>query len=268
MLLPPFNLWCILVAVMSSCLEFVAFIAAAGLGTRLGELTQRTPKCLMPLDEERNFTFLDYAVAQVTALGAQKIIINTHYLADQVRAWHAQQSNSAVPITLIHEAPEILETGGGLKNAWHLFEGKPVLFHTADIFYTFDLAPLITTAHQHPELLMTIAAQTGGVSKALICRGAKLISIKKRMETPPTELAQGGLQDLGFAGAVLIRPQFESYLAKQAEKSFPLFAAVADAVKANEQIHCLHLSGEMYNAGTPERLAEAQAVYRALHRSQ
>ena len=58
-----------------------ALLLAAGLGTRLGNLTKKQPKCLIKVGNE---TMLDHWLFKLEALGVSEFIINTHYLADQV----------------------------------------------------------------------------------------------------------------------------------------------------------------------------------------
>lgn len=61
-----------------------ALLLAAGFGTRLGKLTESTPKCLITVN---NQTMLDHWIYKLYDLGVDEFIINTHYLADQVEAF-------------------------------------------------------------------------------------------------------------------------------------------------------------------------------------
>lgn len=58
-----------------------ALLLAAGFGSRLGDLTKKTPKCLMKIN---NVTMLDHWIEKLGKLGVDEFIINTHYLADNV----------------------------------------------------------------------------------------------------------------------------------------------------------------------------------------
>ena len=60
-----------------------AVILAAGLGTRLRPLTDRTPKCLLPVAGR---PLLDYWLDALAAAGVREVLVNTHALAQQVRA--------------------------------------------------------------------------------------------------------------------------------------------------------------------------------------
>ena len=61
-----------------------AVILAAGKGTRLHDLTEKTPKCLVPV---KNRPILDYQLAALEAAGIQDILVVTGYCSDQVEAY-------------------------------------------------------------------------------------------------------------------------------------------------------------------------------------
>jgi MurNAc alpha-1-phosphate uridylyltransferase len=83
---------------------------AAGFGTRMGTLTAERPK---PLIEVGGQTLLDHALALTDGQGIVRRVVNAHYLAPQIEAHLAGRPG----VTVVTEAPDILETGGGLRNA-------------------------------------------------------------------------------------------------------------------------------------------------------
>ena len=54
-----------------------ALLLAAGLGTRLRPLTERVPKCLVPI---RGKPLLAYWLDLLLPSGIDKVLVNTHYL--------------------------------------------------------------------------------------------------------------------------------------------------------------------------------------------
>ena len=58
-----------------------AILLAAGLGTRLRPITDKIPKCLVPINGK---PLIDYWLEQLTKAGIEKFLINTHYLHEKV----------------------------------------------------------------------------------------------------------------------------------------------------------------------------------------
>jgi len=109
---------------------------AAGFGTRMGGLTAANPK---PLIKVVDRPLIDHALEIVDAAGISTIITNTHYLPDMLETHLASRN-----VTLSYEA-EILETGGGLKNALPLLGTDPVFTLNTDALWTGQ-NPLATLA--------------------------------------------------------------------------------------------------------------------------
>jgi len=110
-------------------------LLAAGLGTRLRPLTDTVPKCLVPVAGR---PLLEYWLESLA--GAERIVINTHHLAERVEAFVAGLPEPRRrAITLVHE-PVLLGTGGTLLANRHWFEGGSFLVAHADNLSRFDLA--------------------------------------------------------------------------------------------------------------------------------
>lgn len=91
-----------------------AFICAAGLGKRMRDLTQNCPKPLITIN---NRTLLDYIVDHLLDVGITDIVLNTHYLHDQIEEWANNRTaqTPALKLTLYYEE-ELLDTGGGIAS--------------------------------------------------------------------------------------------------------------------------------------------------------
>ncbi len=97
---------------------------AAGFGTRMGELTRTRPKPLIPVAGR---ALLDHALDVARGITPRRIVVNTHYLADQI-ATHLAGSE----VVISHETPDVLETGGGLRHALPLLGDGPVFTLNTD----------------------------------------------------------------------------------------------------------------------------------------
>ncbi len=101
-----------------------ALIFAAGFGTRMRPLTEDRPK---PLIGVAGRTLLDHALGLLEPHGVN-IAVNAHYRSEMIAAHLADRPE----ISVIVERPDILDTGGGLKNAAPVLGGGPVITLNSD----------------------------------------------------------------------------------------------------------------------------------------
>lgn len=109
-----------------------AMIMAAGLGTRMRPLTAKRPK---PLIEVAGKTMLDHVLDKVRAAGIGRIVVNVHYLADQVEE-HLARHASDLSVTVSDERQLLMETGGGLIQAAPLIDAEPFYCLNSDAIWT------------------------------------------------------------------------------------------------------------------------------------
>ncbi len=97
---------------------------AAGFGTRMGALTADRPK---PLIEVAGKALLDRALDIAVAADVARIVVNTHYKADQIAAHLTGRG-----VLVAYETPEILDTGGGLRAALPLLDASTIYTMNTD----------------------------------------------------------------------------------------------------------------------------------------
>ena len=88
-----------------------AMIMAAGKGTRMMPLTADCPK---PLIEVGGIALLDHVLDHLRDAGIGKIVVNVHYLAEQVEQ-HLAASASDLNVRISDERDLLRDTGGGLE---------------------------------------------------------------------------------------------------------------------------------------------------------
>ena len=114
-----------------------AMIFAAGLGTRLKPLTDRIPKALVSVGGE---PLLKRVIFQLKDAGFTRIVVNVHHFSNQIIDYLRENENFGLDIRISDESDQLLETGGGIKKAWPLFDQKePILIHNVDILSNVDL---------------------------------------------------------------------------------------------------------------------------------
>ena len=92
-------------------------ILAAGFGKRLNPLTLSCPKPLIKIGNE---TLLSNTIKFLEDFGIKQIVINTHYLGDQIKKYINEKKFKS-NIIIINEDKKILDTGGGIFNALKYF---------------------------------------------------------------------------------------------------------------------------------------------------
>ncbi|MBS0482904.1 MAG: nucleotidyltransferase family protein [Proteobacteria bacterium] len=107
-------------------------VMAAGKGTRMMPLTASTPK---PLIAVGGTTLLDHVLDQLRAAGVGRIVVNVHYLADQVER-HLAAHAGDFAVTISDERDLLRDTGGGLIKALPLIDADPFLCVNADNWWT------------------------------------------------------------------------------------------------------------------------------------
>ncbi len=116
-----------------------AVILCAGLGTRLRPLTERWPKCGIPLLGQPLFR---YNLALLKGAGVTEVGINVHHLPAQMeRIAQAECERAGIALTTSREAV-LLGTGGGLRGFKRWLGGKPFIVLNGDVLFAVQLRPL------------------------------------------------------------------------------------------------------------------------------
>ena len=114
-----------------------AMIFAAGLGTRLKPLTDTMPKALVKVGGE---PLIKRVIDKLSASGVDRIVVNVHHFAQQITDYLNDNANFGKDIRISDEITGLLETGGGIKKAYPLFDSSsPILIHNVDILSNVDL---------------------------------------------------------------------------------------------------------------------------------
>jgi len=148
---------------------------AAGLGTRLSPLTDELPKPLIPIFQKPLVTF---ALDHLIGVGVNRFVINTHRLPELFQNFFAEHDYAGFPTTLVHE-PDLLETGGGIKNAENHLGSEAFLTYSGDILTDVNLQPLIDE-HFRCGNDVTLALRHTGLASAVALRDQRVVDISNR----------------------------------------------------------------------------------------
>lgn len=214
-----------------------AMILAAGLGTRMGDLTADLPKPLLPVAGK---PLIAHLVQALVAAGFTDLVVNLAYLGERIEAALGDGSRWAARIAYSREPNGPLGTGGGIRHALPLLGAAPFVLVNADVRCDYPFARLRRAL---PGL-------------------AHLVLVDNPAHNPAGDFALGedgrlanhGQPMLTFAGISVVDPRLLQGTAQGAFSLTPLLRAAADA----GQLHGEHYGGPWLDVGTPERLAEAR----------
>ena len=101
---------------------------AAGFGTRMKPLTDDRPK---PLIEVAGKPLVDHALDLAQEADCTPIVANLHYRAEQL-----EHHLAGTGVVTLVERPDILDTGGGLRNALGVLGGDTVVTMNTDAIWS------------------------------------------------------------------------------------------------------------------------------------
>jgi MurNAc alpha-1-phosphate uridylyltransferase len=102
-------------------------IMAAGYGTRMRPLTNTLPK---PLVKVKGRALIDHVIDRLIAVGVTTIVVNVHYMGDQIVSHLAARKDAEFIIS--DETDTLLDSGGGIFKALHHFKDEPFFHANAD----------------------------------------------------------------------------------------------------------------------------------------
>lgn len=221
-----------------------AFLLAAGLGTRLRPLTDRTPKCLLPIHGR---PLLSVWLELCEKLRVREVLINTHHLAAQVEDWAGRQQ-STVRIRLFHEETLLGSAGTIGRNRDFVGPSRDFFVFYADNLVSTDLTELENLHSRHNGvatlgLFRTPRPRECGIV-ALDPEG-KILSFDEKPANPASELA--------FAGLLIARVSLFDFIpsAVPADLGKDVMPRLAGSMYGQR------LEGYLLDIGTPANYAKA-----------
>ena len=222
-----------------------AFVLAAGVGKRLRPLTEDLPKPLIPIFQKPLITF---ALDHLIDVGVERFVVNTHKRPELFKNPFRENEYLGRSINLVHE-PDLLETGGGIKNAERYFGSDPFLTYSGDILTDIKLQPLIDE-HFRCGNDVTLALRVTGLASEVALRDHRVVDIANRY---------GTAGNLDFANVAVWNPKVFQQIPPRQKISF--IPIVADWIGKGGKIGGLIMNdGKWFNIGS-------RAEYLEVHRT-
>jgi len=214
-----------------------AFVLGAGLGTRLRPLTDVLPKPLLPIFGKQLVTF---AIDHLRQIGIEKIWVNTHHLYQRFAVLASDQRYNAVEFVF---EPEILETGGGIKNLQRRIGDETFIVYSGDILTDVPVEHLLE-AHLTQRNDVTLALRSTGLSSAV-----RWCSDSGRILGLYGDSRSGPARGYDFAGISIWNPSVFARIPENTKISF--VPVLADWLKAGGKIGGVLLEeNQWFNVGT------------------
>jgi MurNAc alpha-1-phosphate uridylyltransferase len=230
-----------------------ALILAAGLGTRMRPITDSMPK---PMIEVAGQSMITRMIDQLISSTVSKIVINTHYLQEQlIEHVNSYVSKLSKDIEIVFsKEKDLLETGGGVINAMSYLENQPFFIVNSDsVFLTkeniFDFLNHHWNSRMKALLLLCSLADASGYNKSgdfdLKADGKLIMD------------SAGRLMQYVYTGVHVISPElFNGYNVQHIGlmKIYKNFIANGDGMYGTK------LQGRWLHVGTTAALEEANAI--------
>ena len=117
-----------------------AFILAAGKGKRLKPITNNIPK---PLIEIKGKPLLEWNLIKLRSAGIKEIVINLHYLGDQIVDYFGNGKKLDLKINYSFEN-RLLGTGGALIQGKNFLNDSPFLLISGDLWTDYPFKRLLS----------------------------------------------------------------------------------------------------------------------------
>ena len=233
---------------MSATMPKIAMVLAAGLGKRMRPLTDTLPKPLVPVAGR---TLIDRVLDRLEDAAIERVVVNLHHFRPTLEA-HLRQRTT--PRLQFKPEAELLETGGGVKNALAELGPAPFFVLNADVLWLDGkrstlgrLGAAWNDATMDALLLLQRSTTAFGYEGTgdYFCDPLGRLRRRRGNEIPPYI----------FAGIQILHPRL---FAGAPSGAFSLNRLYDKAQEEGRLWGVVH-DGRWFHVGTPEGLAETEA---------
>lgn len=241
-----------------------AMIFSAGLGTRFKPWTDKHPKALALVNGK---SLLQRNIEYLQQYNIRNIIVNVHHFAEQIE--HAVHDNHGWGSNIIisDERQKLLETGGGLLKAKHLFDpGERFITCNADFLTDLDINKLIKYHKQH-EALISFGVTSRQSSRVLLFDESMRLCGWKNTKTGEERIAisvknKTSIKELAYSCVVV----FDYSIFELMEQyGFSGRFSLIDVYLKLAPHHLImgydHTGDKLVDVGKPESVAIAEALF-------
>lgn len=233
-----------------------AFILAAGLGTRLKELTQDKPKALVELNYR---PLLDIVIDNLISHNFNHFVINIHHFGDKIIDFINTKEYKNIEIEISDERDMLYDTGGGILKALPYFQNsEAVLIHNVDIITDIDFQSVYNDFIKCSDAAWLLTQNRNNKRKLVFDNQDNFIG-RLNIETEEYDgdvAIKDNFKLLSFSGLHLIKPQ---HLSSFEVKKCYVFDIYREMAKYHNVKSKFIQPNYWFDLGTQEQLKEASS---------
>ena len=232
-----------------------AFILAAGLGTRLKELTANTPKALVSIN---NVPLLKVLLDELTKQGFNHIVVNIHHFGEKIVEFLKRNDVPNVEIEISDERPLLMDTGGAILQALPYFaQSEAVLVHNVDVLTDVDLKGFYDDFLKSDDAAWLLTQERNSKRKLVFDETDNFLG---RFNTETNDYdGKGAIPDncklLSFSGIHIFKPEYFKNFDVKPCYIFELYQKIAENHRVTSKL--IHPE-YWFDLGTQEQLKNAE----------
>lgn len=232
-----------------SPISTTAMVLAAGLGTRMRPLTLTTPK---PLLEVGGRTMLDHSLDKLRDVGVRRVVVNTFYLAEKIEAHLSERTDLEI---VISRETELLDTGGGIKNALRWLGDEPFFALNADLPWLDGEIPALRRMANawNPDIMdAELLLMPTDKARGFKLDGDFMLDADGRVWREAAPRPRSHV----LISAQILKPQaFDNVREKRFSNN-----AIWNAAETSRRLYGIEHDGACYHVGTPDDLTNANRL--------
>lgn len=224
-----------------------AMVLCAGYGTRLGALTQDTPK---PLMEAGGVSLAGHILTNLGRHGFRDVILNVHHHADKIREGLAAYHGRGLHLSYSHEET-LLGTAGGVKKVESFFaQEQAFLVHYGDVVTDVNLSDMLEF-HLQKKAAATLLVHSRKKSNSAL-KFDETFCVREFVERPPEAFWKTIDTTWVNSGVMLFSPSVLGLIPSSAASDWP--RDIFPQLIPSGGVFAYPLKGYRIAVDSPERL--------------
>jgi NDP-sugar pyrophosphorylase family protein len=207
---------------------------------------------------------LEMIILKLTEAGVDRIVVNIHYLAQQVIAYLESKNFFNGLVIISDEREKLLDTGGGLLKARELLEDdKPFILCNVDVYTGLDINKLYRYHCEH-DALVTIAVTNRPTSRSLLFDTDGFLAGWQHNQTGERRIVRnysGRLSDFANSCIYIINQEF--FTLNRLRGAVSLTDIYLDLARDHKITYFEHNQDYWYNLGEYQSLVNAENELKA-----